>query len=126
MRTLRFPILALALACTPVLLGCDDMDSKARDANKRHEAARDEVRKTLLPLASKSLPNIVPVTLDIRVGATGTITKCLSNRAELPGCAGLTLKNGENSSFTFSMEEVEETKKLDKALKEASDAPKKE
>ncbi|HEY3445253.1 MAG TPA: hypothetical protein VGK67_02770 [Myxococcales bacterium] len=126
MRTLRFPILALALACGPVLAlsGCDDMESKARDSNKKHDAARDEVRKTLLPLAAKALPNIVPVTLDIRVDASGTITKCLSNRAELPGCSGLTLKNGENSSFTFSMEEVEEIRKLDKPLKESTIAPK--
>ncbi len=121
MRTLRL-FLVLALSCTPLfaLSGCDDMESKARDQNKKHEAARDEVRKTLLPLAAKGLPNIMPVTLDIRVDASGTITKCLSNRVELPGCAGLQLKNGENSSFTFSMEEVEETRKLDKPLKESA------
>lgn len=121
MRTLRL-LVVLALGCTPMLAlsGCDDMDSKARDANKKHEAARDEVRKTLLPIASKALPNIMPVTLDIRVDASGAITKCLMNRAELPGCVGQTLKNGENSSFTFSMEEVEETRKIDKPLKEAA------
>ncbi len=128
MRTMRFSILALALACTPALgmSGCDEMESKAQDSNKKHEVARNEVRRTLLPLASKALPNIVPVTLDLRVDASGTITKCLSNRVELPGCVGLTLKNGANASYTFSMEEVAETRQPDKAIQQAVDAPKKE
>ncbi|MGC4119028.1 MAG: hypothetical protein QM765_31570 [Myxococcales bacterium] len=119
MRTLRF-FVALLLCCAPILAlsGCDEMESKARDSNKKHDAARDEIRKTILPLAAKNLTHIVPVTLDIRVDASGTITKCLSNRVELPGCAGLQLKSGENSSFSFTMEEVEEFKKIDKPLKE--------
>ena len=94
------------------LAGCDDLESKTRLANEKRELARAEVQARLLPLASKGLPTIVPVTLDVRVDQSGKITKCLSNRKELPGCLGTELQHGENASFSFTMEEVAATRKV--------------
>ena len=105
------------------LAGCDDLDSKARAANEKHEQARQEVKTALLPGAAKALPSIAPITIDVRVDESGKITKCLSNRAELPGCVGTVLKNGESSAYSFSMDEVAELRSGVKPLKDSADAP---
>lgn len=113
-----------ALGALALLGDCDEMESKSRAANQQHELARAEVREKLLPLAIKVLPGIRPVTIDLRVNEAGKVTKCLMNRDELPGCVDLVLEHGQNSAFSFSMEEVAEIKKPDKPLKDAVDVPK--